>query len=337
MIKPEVSKLTLLDSASGYVSLVFVSVVISALLSGCATIKLGQSYDKPIKEQVIEEGKSEDKVLMININGILSDSPKTGLLSKGPSVLDSVMMQLKKAEKDNKIKSVLLKINSPGGGVTVSDILYHELMAFKTRTQKKLYVQMMDVAASGGVYIAMAGDHIQAHPSTITGSVGVISMNADLSGTMQKIGASVNVYKTGQNKDMGSPFRAASDSDKTVFQSVVDEMAVRFYDIVKTQRKLSDQQMEVLKTARVFTGQSAISAGLVDTMGYLSDATQDACRLAKAQDCKVVTYRFSENANATPYSPSMLINEGGQSLRLLDLPLLEQMQLKPGMYYLYLQ
>jgi len=308
-----------------------------SLLSGCATIKLGASYDKPIEEQVVDKGKTEDKVLIISVDGVLSDSPKKGLFSKAPSVLDSLMMQLKKAESDEKIKAVLLKINSPGGGVTVSDIIYHELLAFKKRTKKKLYVQMMNVAASGGVYIAMAADHIQAHSSTITGSVGVISMNSDFSGTMEKIGAAVNVYKTGANKDMGSPFRAASDTDKQVFQAMVNSMAQRFYEVVKTQRNVNNEQLKALKTARIFTGKDAIQAGLVDSLGYLSDATEKACKLAEAKDCKVVTYRFKQNPNATQYSPSMQWQGDVQPIQLLDIPMLEAAQLKAGVYYLYLQ
>ena len=313
------------------------SVLLAFSLSGCAVIKLGQSYESPIQEQVLDKGKSEDKVLILSIDGTLSDSPKRGLLSQAPSLLDSVMMQLKKAEEDKYIKAVVLKINSPGGGVTVSDILYHELLSFKQRTHKKLYVQMMNVAASGGLYIAMAADHIQAHASTITGSIGVISINADLSGTMNKIGALVNVYKTGRNKDMGSPFRPATKSDQTVFQSMVDGMAKNFYNVVQTQRKLTAKQMAELKTARVFTGKDAISAGLVDSLGYLSDATEQACKLAKAKGCQVVSYRFKTNPNATSYSPSMSLKEGLQPVQLLDIPLLEHAKLKAGIYYLYLQ
>jgi len=191
-------------------------------------------------------------------------------------------------------------------------------------------------AASGGLYIAMAGDHIQAHPSTITGSVGVIMINADLSGTMQKIGAKVNVYKTGKNKDMGSPFRQASQSDKQVFQGLVEQMATRFYGIVKTKRKLSDSQMAVFKTARVFTGKTAVQKGLIDSLGYLSDATKKACNFADSKDCKIVTYRFNENANATSYSPSMQVNTPDQAWKILDIPMLDQLKLKSGMYYLYL-
>ena len=322
----------------GYKGLVVIGCVALAFsLSGCAVIKLGQSYDSPIQEQVLDKGKTEDKVLILSIDGTLSDSPKRGLLSQAPSLLDSVMMQLKKAEEDKKIKAVVLKINSPGGGVTVSDILYHELLSFKERTHKTLYVQMMNVAASGGVYIAMAADHIQAHASTITGSVGVISINADLSGTMDKIGAAVNVYKTGDNKDMGSPFRPATKSDQTVFQNMVDGMAKNFYEVVKTQRKLTDEQMAELKTARIFTGKDAIEAGLVDSLGYLSDATEQACKLAKAKDCKIVSYRFKTNPNATSYSPSMSLQGDVQPVQLLNIPLLEQAKLKAGIYYLYLQ
>ncbi len=317
--------------------LFLLSAMLMTALSGCATIKLGPSYNQPITEQVLEEGKTDQKVLIINIDGVLNDEPKKGLLATAPSVMDSVIMQLRKAEKDDKIVAVLLKINSPGGGVTVSDILYHELLEFKKRSKKKLYVQMMSLTASGGVYISMAADHIQAHPSTITGSVGVISITADISGTMDKIGAKVNVYKTGDNKDMGSPFREASESDKQAFQSMVQTMVERFYVLVEQRNELSEEQMAVLKTAKVVTGTEAKKLGLVDSIGYLSDATKHACELGEAKDCKVVSYRYSKNENATTYSPSMQSFDNPASLNLIDLPLAESLKLPAGVYYLYLQ
>ncbi len=147
-------------------------------------------------------------------------------------------MQLKKAEDDQQIKGVLLKINSPGGGVTSSDILYRELMAFKERTGKKIFVQMMDVAASGGYYISLAADHIQAHPTTVTGSVGVITMTADVSELMEKVGVEMHVYKSGINKDMGSPFKSPSPADREVFDKMVSQLAERFYRLVAEHRRL---------------------------------------------------------------------------------------------------
>ena len=319
-----------------------VLLLLGVALSGCANINLVPTYNAPFKEQVVDKAKSGSsasaKVLIINIAGTIDDLPKGGLLSQAPSLLDSVLMQLKKAEKDPQVKTVLLKINTPGGGVTASDILYHELVAFKARTGKKLYIQMMDVAASGGYYIAMAGDHIQAHPSTVTGSVGVISVSADLSGLMDKVGVGVNVYKTGANKDMGSPFRTSNESDQQLFQGLVEEMASRFYEVVQDNRKLSDEAMEAVKTARIYTGVSAKQAGLVDSLGYLSSATQDACELAGEKNCQVVTYRYQNNSNATAYSPSMAAQLNSPEMSLIKAPALNNaLNLKPGIYYLLQQ
>jgi len=317
-----------------------VAIVLSLLmLSGCATINLAPSYNKPFKEQIVQEVEgAKAKVLIIDVSGKLDDQPKKGLLSQAPSLMDSFLMQLKKAEQDQQIKSILIKINTPGGGVTVSDILYHELIAFKERTQKKVYIQMMDVAASGGYYLALAGDHIQAHPTTVTGSVGVISISADLSGIMDKVGVGVNIYKTGVSKDMGSPFRSANELDNSLFQNLVDQMVGRFYELVQDKRQLSDEAMVEVKTARIYTGIAAKQAGLVDSLGYLSSATQSACELAGESKCQVITYRYQANQNATSYSPSMQLQQGGAEMSLLQTPLLDNaMNLNPGLYYLYLQ
>lgn len=308
-------------------------------LSGCATIKLGPSYHEPIKEQVVSEAKEADgKVLLMNITGMISDAPSQGFLKSGPSMLNKVMMQLEKAEKDKSIKTVLIKMNTPGGGATTSDIIYHELMQFKKRTGKKVYVQMMDVAASGGYYISMAADHVQAHPTTITGSVGVINILPNVTELTEKIGVKVTAITSGKNKDLGSPFKEMTAADRQFMQKMIDQMADQFHGLVQTHRDLSDAQMKDVKTARIYTGKDAKQAGLVDSLGYLSDAKQAACELGGAKRCHLVTYRFDRNVNANLYSPSM--NETGKTPEMTMVksemlnPLLE---LKPGAYYLYLK
>lgn len=307
-----------------------------SVLSGCATVRFGPSFDAPLQEQVVDAAPGASaKVLLLDVRGKINDQPESGLLSKGPSLLDSVLMQLKKAREDKAIKALLLKIDSPGGSVTASDILYHELMAFKSDTGAKIYVQMMEVAASGGYYIALAGDHIQAHPTTVTGSVGVISVTPDLSQAMDKLGVGVNVYKSGASKDMGSPFRAANAQDKTLFDELIGRMAERFYGVVSERRGLSAAQMQAVKTARIYSGVAAQQAGLVDSLGYLSDALQAACRLAGETRCEGVTYRFNKNPNASIYSPTAgALNAAPDAL--LHAPLLDSvLQLSPGIYYLY--
>ncbi|MBD3610833.1 MAG: signal peptide peptidase SppA, partial [Hydrogenovibrio crunogenus] len=296
-----------------------IAISVASVLSGCATIKLGPSYDEPLTEQALmETSKSDGKVLLIPIEGTISNEEERGFLSKGPGLLDKVSMQLRKAEKDADIKTILLRVNSPGGGVTTSDILYHELVQFKQKTGKKIFVQMMDVGASGAYYISMAADTIQVHPTTLTGSVGVITIVPNVVGLSEKIGVEVNTYKTGANKDTGSPFRRMTKEDDAYLQSIIDTMATRFYKIVQTHRHLSDAQMASVKTARVYLGEEAVQAGLADSVGYLSDARSKACQLGGAQRCDLVTYRFEPNVNANMYSPSMESPNASSAMRFVN-------------------
>jgi len=316
-----------------------IALSVASVLSGCATIKLGPSYNEPLTEQtLIETPNMDGKVLLIPVEGMISNEQGRGFLLKSPGLLDKVAMQLRKAEKDPDIKTILLRINSPGGGVTTSDILYHELLAFKQRTGKKIFVQMMDVGASGAYYVSMAADSIQVHPTTLTGSVGVITVVPNVVGLSEKIGVEVKTYKTGANKDIGSPFRRMTKEDDAYLQNIINSMAKRFYQIVQTQRGLSDAQMQSVKTARVYLGTEAVEAGLVDSIGYLSDARLKACELGGAQRCELVTYRFEPNRNANIYSPSMENPSTSPDMSLVKSELLSpMMNLKPGSYYLYLE
>jgi protease-4 len=130
-------------------------------------------------------------------------------------MVQEFVSQLRLAEKDKKIKALLLKIDSPGGSVIASDIVYNEILAFKKRTGAKVVVAMMGVAASGGYYISLPADTIVAHPATITGSIGVIFFRPKVTGLMGKIGVGVEVNKSGKNKDIGSPFRQTTAECKS--------------------------------------------------------------------------------------------------------------------------
>jgi len=134
-------------------------------ITGCTApkIRLFLSQADPLREFILE-GKSEPKILVVPIRGIISNTPKEGFIRTRPSILQEVVSQLRRAEEDENIKAVILKIDSPGGSVTASDILYNEIAAFKKRTQAKVVVAMMGLAASGGYYIALPADYILAHP-----------------------------------------------------------------------------------------------------------------------------------------------------------------------------
>lgn len=273
------------------------------LLIGCSPkIKLFPDGTDPLEEYTLS-GDGANKVLLIPFRGAISSKPRSGTFTSSPSLVQEVVSQLRKAEQDRRIKAVLLQINSPGGTVTASDMLYHEIKAYKARTGVKIVVVMMDVAASGAYYISLPADHILAHPTTITGSVGVISVRPKIPGLLEKVGVEMEVQKSGVNKDMGSPFRETTGEEKEILQKLIDDLALRFQDLVKTHRGLDAGQMEKISTARIFLPQEALALGLVDEIGYLSDAEARAKHLAGIGDnARLVVYRRSEVANDTVYN-----------------------------------
>ena len=155
-------------------------------LIGCEApkIRIFPSHADPLKEYTLQ-GKEKVKVLVISIRGIISDAPQRQFVSTRPSMVQEIVSQLRKAEDDPEVKAVLLKIDSPGGSVIASDLIYNEIMAFKQRKKVKIVAAMMGVAASGGYYIALPADFILAHPTTVTGSVGVLFLSPNVSGLMR--------------------------------------------------------------------------------------------------------------------------------------------------------
>jgi protease-4 len=290
---------------------------LSLLLPACAPkIKIFASpATEPLKEYVVD-GETAGKIALIHLHGFLSTEPAQGMLRSQPSAVQEMVNDLKLAEADDEVGAVVVAIDSPGGTATASDVLYHELTDFKKRTGKPVVVSMFDVAASGGYYAALPADWIVAHPTTVTGSVGVVFMRPKLNGLMDKVGVGVEVSKSGRDKDMGSPFRPTTEEEKALFQGIIDDMAARFYSLVQAHRHLTPANLETVKTARVFTARQALSIGLVDQIGYVQDAFAKARSLARLDpDCKVVTYRrdlypddnpYNTLDAAEPFKPSLL-------------------------------
>jgi protease-4 len=310
--------------------------VLFALVIGCAPrIVLLGDQTQPLREFTLQ-GAEKEKILVITVRGNISNEPEQELLGKKPSMVQEVVSQLRQAERDDQVKAVLLKIDSPGGSVTASDVLYHEIAAFKSRTGSKVVASMMDMATSGGYYIALPADHIVAHPTTLTGSVGVIFYQPKVDGLMEKIGVGVDVSKSGKNKDIGSPFRPSTEEEKRILQGLTDKLGQRFLDLVKKHRGIEGQDLDEVATARVFLGEDAKNLGLVDELGYLSDALKKTKSLAGLpQDARVVVYRRTEYANDNLYNPATTW-EGGRYPALVDLGLPASMShLSTGFYYLW--
>ena len=316
----------------------FMIVLIAAIIiNGCGApnIKLFTDASDPLQEFTLQ-GKEKGKVLIIPVRGIISDSTKKGMLYDMPSMVQEIVSQLRIAEKDEEIRAVLLKIDSPGGSTTASDILYHEIMAFKKRTGAKVVAAMMDIAASGGYYVSLPSDLIIAHPTTVTGSIGVIFLRPTVTDLMGKIGLDIEVIKSGQNKDMGSPFRQSTEEEQKIFQDLINELGGRFINLVAKHRKINQNILSDISTARVYLAREALQLGLVDKIGYLNDAVLQAKKLAGLnEDCKVIVYRRTRYPNDNIYNTSTT-KFGSQGLSLIDLGILDSItSLSTGFYYLW--
>ena len=205
--------------------------------TGCVNIPRGMfgSERGPMEPHTVveaEKGAGQDRLLMIDLTGTVSSAGESGGVLGGgkPGMLTVLMDRLKAADQDPSVAGLILRINTPGGGVTASDVIHHELMRFKEGREKKtgkpfpVVALMEDVAASGGVYIAMAADEIFALPTTTTGSIGVIAMFPGFEGLSEKVGVDMRVVKSGKLKDMGNPWREMTDEERALAQEMIGSM-----------------------------------------------------------------------------------------------------------------
>ncbi len=280
--------------------------IVGALMvvfSGCASFNIGPQI-KPMEEKTLM-GKGSDKILLLDIQGLISNQDQrtiTGFpIKKG--LVETVREILMKAEEDDKIKALLIRVNSPGGTVTSSDIIYHEIMSFKEKAKIKVYVSIVDLAASGGYYIAMSGDTLMAHPTSLTGSIGVIAVKVDVSGLMKKIGVDWEVVKSGDKKDFLSPLRALTAEEKILFQNTIDNFHNRFVDvIVKNRPSLDLETVRKLADGRVYNSDQALEAKLIDAIGYLDDTLERIGKDLGLTDPKVITYHRPGEYKSNLYS-----------------------------------
>jgi protease IV len=218
-----------------------------------------------------------EKVGVIEVSGAITEAEDT-------------LQRLKQFREDDTIRAIVIRINSPGGGVGPSQEIYSEIR--KTIATKKVIASLGSVAASGGYYLAAAANGIVANPGTITGSIGVILGYTDLQEIFRKIGLVPVVVKSGAFKDMGSPLREMSTEERAILQGVVDQIHRQFVQAVAQGRSMDLAKVVALADGRIYTGQEALELGLVDRLGNLSDAIEWAGRLGGLQgDLKVVYAR----------------------------------------------
>ena len=204
------------------------------------------------------------------------------------AVLSEVIEEIHQYLADDGVKAIILRIDSPGGGVGPSQEIYREVV--KAKQKKKIITSMGAVAASGGYYVACASDLIVANPGTITGSIGVIMQFSNFEELLKKIGVKGVVIKSGEHKDIGSPFREMTPEEKKIMQETLDNVHQQFIQAVADGRKLDPAKVIPIADGRIMTGEQAKQLGLVDKMGNLQDAIEEAAKLVGIEGKPQVLY-----------------------------------------------
>ncbi|WP_428386403.1 signal peptide peptidase SppA [Mucisphaera sp.] len=301
------------------------------VLAGCGptTVVVGIGPgDRSLTETVVvDESARRVKVAMIDVTGVIVNARRDGLLQQGSNPVAELHEQLARAATDDRVKGVVLRINSPGGSVTASRMMHDEVRLFRERTGKPVVVVMMDVAASGGYYVACAADRIVAYPSTITGSIGVIMQTVSLKPALDRWGITATTIRSGEIKGAGSPLDTLTAEQREVFEGMIEAFHEQFVAAVDAGRAGLDREtINRLADGRVYTGGQAAELGLVDETGDLYLAFERAKGLAGVESADLVLYHRPLDYVAAPYAgASEASGGGGTTVNLLSVDLGESM------------
>jgi protease-4 len=266
--------------------LLTVSVVSIAIVTGIAL------KESDLSGLVFEPG--DGKVGVVEIKGVITESRDTINL-------------IKRFREDKTIKAIVIRIDSPGGVVGPSQEIYREVR--KTIGKKKIVASMGSIAASGGYYIAAGADGIVANPGTITGSIGVIMAYTNFKKLLDKIGMTPVVIKSGEFKDIGSPSREMTPSEKKVLQDFVDQTHRQFVQAISEGRQMDFEMAAALADGRIFTGEEAVKQGLVDRLGNLEDAAEWAGRLGGIEGKVAMVYKKEDKFSFFKYLTETSVKE----------------------------
>ena len=222
-----------------------------------------------------------DKIAIVEIKGVITQS-------------SGIIEEMNQYQEDDGVKAIILRIDSPGGGVGPSQEIHREIL--KIKSKKKVITSMGSVAASGGYYIACASDFIVANPGTITGSIGVLMEFTNIEELFKKIGIKGVVIKSGEHKDIGSPFREMTPEEKQIVQGVIDNVHHQFVQAVAEGRKMDREKVVQIADGRILTGEQAKQIGLVDQIGNLQDAIDIVAKMVGIEGKPNILYpkrRFS--------------------------------------------
>jgi protease-4 len=311
-------------------------VLVLFIFSGCA-VNLSLLPETMALQEKVLEGEGRSKILLVDLDGVISFKEEEDMLKlrRSPSKVAFFREALQKAEADPDIKGVIVRIDSPGGGVAASDTIYHEIVSFRQKKKVPVYAFIMELGASGAYYVACASDRIVASPAAITGSIGVIAMKINIEGLMSKIGVSDETYKSGPKKDFWSPFHPSTPQEKKMLQDIIDELYERFVGVVykNRSREMTEQQVKALADGRILTAGEALRAHLIDKTSYLDETIGDMKKAIGIEKARVVTYTQPKTFKSNIYSDAPV--QAPQVVNLISINA-EDLSLFSGLRFMYL-
>jgi len=218
-------------------------------------------------------------VAVIRAEGPISGGEPAGFLASEGAYSDVIVKQLRRAAKNDSVKAIVLRVDSPGGGITPSDEIRNQIVKIRKETNKPVIASMGSTAASGGYYISAPANHIMANETTITGSIGVITIIPNLQGLLEKVGVSAEVLTSGPNKDLGSGLAPLSEDDRQILQAVINDAYDRFVQVVAEGRGIDPESVRKFADGRIFTAKQAKELKLIDGYGDLPEAIELAADL----------------------------------------------------------
>ena len=307
--------------------LYFGLLILPTILAGCGQTAFHVELvptDRQLEETRIQRDTGLfvfDKIAIIDVDGLLANRRKGGWLRSGENPVSLFIEKLDKAAADRSVKAVVLRLNSPGGTVAASDIMYHQLLEFRRKTGKPVIACVLGIGCSGAYYIACGCDGIIAQPSGVLGNIGTIFQTYSVAGTMEKIGVKAVTIKSGELKDLASPLHDLNDEEHDVLQGIIEHLSEQFFEVVRKGRKTIDKQkMDELSDGRVFTAEQALQQGLIDKIGYLDDGIKWVKEISGIKKTQVVIYHRPSNYKPNAYGLASAGAEGMSPLVNLELP-----------------
>lgn len=282
-----------IDTRTSFQGHTDVNARVTATLEGPVEVRVPPVNDPgpilPVPVQAGSAGPGGPSIGLIDVDGLILDQPATGPYSAGENPVSAFREKLDAAAADGRIRAVVVRINSPGGGVTACDILAEELRRFRQGTGKPVVCCLMDLGTAGAYYLAVGGDRIVAHPTTITGGIGALLNHANLQDAMAQLNIRAEPIKSAPLVDMGSVTGPLPEEVERLLKEMADDFGARFRDRVARRRPaMTAQDWAAIDDGRVVTGSRALALHMVDRVGYLSDAIAEAERLGGGAGAQVL-------------------------------------------------